>query len=213
MWESTFCSHWVFFSAGACCTSTSRGTQPHDRVHQYACSTAQWSPSESRQTSVCCYYADAAKVSLYQFGFISRASLCLSSTITFTRQSFSLSTFHCIWWALLQRKISCTFQWQPSQTTREPQAKLSSAARLYERPLLYDSRHIRFSPQRGYAAYDDSVTSQPSYRRQSNDDSSSDRNRDRRRGEQYYRHRSPSPQRPHSRHVHFTEQQRSGNEW
>ncbi len=83
----------------------------------------------------------------------------------------------------------------------------------YERHLLYDSRHIRFSPQRGYAAYDDSVTSQPSYRHQSNDDSSSDRNRDRQRGEQYYRHCSPSPQRPHSRHVHFTEQQRSGNEW
>ncbi len=83
----------------------------------------------------------------------------------------------------------------------------------YERHLLYDSRHICFSPQRGYAAYDDSVTSQPSYRHQSNDDSSSDRNRDRQRGEQYYRHCSPSPQRPNSRHVHFTEQQRSGNEW
>ncbi len=103
-----------------------------------------------------------------------------------------------------------------SDSHRRPQGSPRSSYHQqqgYERPLLYDSRHIRFSPQRGYAAYDVSVTSQPSYRRQSNDDSSSDMNRDRRRGEQYYRHRSPSPQRPHSRHVHFNEQQRSGNEW
>ncbi|KAK2855463.1 hypothetical protein Q7C36_007332 [Tachysurus vachellii] len=83
----------------------------------------------------------------------------------------------------------------------------------YDRPIFYESRDTRFSPRRGYAAYDDSVTPQPSYRHHSKDDSSPRGNRDRRRGEQYYRHRSPSPQRPHSRHVHFTEHHRSGNEW
>ncbi|KAK2855462.1 hypothetical protein Q7C36_007331 [Tachysurus vachellii] len=83
----------------------------------------------------------------------------------------------------------------------------------YDRPIFYESRDTRFSPQRGYAAYDDSVTPQPSYRHHSKDDSSPRGNRDRRRGEQYYRHRSPSPQRPHSWHVHFTEHHRSGNEW
>lgn len=82
----------------------------------------------------------------------------------------------------------------------------------YDRPIFYESRDTRFSPQRRYAAYDDSVTPQPSYGHHSKDDISPGGNRDRRRGEQYYRHRSPSPQRPHSRHVHFTEHHRSGNE-
>ena len=54
---------------------------------------------------------------------------------------------------------------------------------------------------------------QQGYRHQLKDDSSPGKNRDRWRDEQYHRRRSPSPQRPHSRHVHFVEHPHSGNEW
>ncbi|KAL1256498.1 hypothetical protein QQF64_012043 [Cirrhinus molitorella] len=57
------------------------------------------------------------------------------------------------------------------------------------------------------------LSSQSRYRHESEDYSSPEGNRDRRRGKQYYRHRSPSPQRPHSHQVHFTEHQQTGNEW
>lgn len=81
------------------------------------------------------------------------------------------------------------------------------------RPLHHEGADRHFSPERRYSAYADSMSAPPVYRYHSRDDISPFEDRDRQRGERYYTRHSPSPQRPHSRHVHFAEHQRSGNGW